>query len=100
MTLREIVRAVGELGISYVRWILSALALALVLVVFDWLKRRFWPTPEDPERRAQAKAWAALIAEAEERTRERHPRDPHTLTLTDGPHDPGAEADADTVRKV
>ena len=74
MTLREIIRAVGE--------------------------RRFWPTPEDPERRAQAKAWAALITEAEERTRERHPRDPHTLTLTDAPHDPGAESDADTVRKV
>ncbi len=83
MTGHDIVHAVVQLFIEIVGWTLSSIVLAVVLLPFglawDWLKRRLWPRTEDPERRVQAQAWAALKAEAEERTRE---RDPHVLTMT------------------
>ena len=99
MTGHDIVHAAAQLVIEIVGWTLSPIVLAVVLLPFglawDWLKRRLWPRTEDPERRVHAQAWAALKAEAEERTRDRHPRDPHVLTMprtilrspaeTDGP---------------
>jgi hypothetical protein len=88
-------RSLDELGTSYAGWILSSLAVAVVLVIWDWVKRRIWPPREDPERRAQAAAWAAVIAEAEEHTRERRPRDPHVLTLDEMPLPPDAPASTD-----
>ncbi|HET6984044.1 MAG TPA: hypothetical protein VFI53_18010 [Myxococcaceae bacterium] len=100
MTTHEIVRAGGELGVRFVRYALTAILFSLALLPFilvrDWIKRRFWPPREDPERRAQAKAWTTLMAEAEEHTREPRARDPHVLTLTETPHDADAPASADT----
>jgi hypothetical protein len=101
MTLREhILRVVADFGIRSVRWAFSALAVGLVLAVRDSIRRRLWPPREDPERRAQAEAWAALMAEAEEHTRERRPRDPHVLTLDETPHAPDAPPSADTPIRI
>ena len=100
MTLREsILRAIADFGVSTVRWILSALVVGLVVAVLDSIRRRLWPPREDPERRAQADAWASLMAEAEERTRESRPRDPHVMTLTETPNDADAAASADSLAR-
>ena len=86
MTGHDIAHALVQMVIEIVGWTLAPLVLAAVLMpflfVWDWIKRRLWPLTEDPDRCVQAEAWAALKAEAEERTRERHPRDPHVLTMT------------------
>jgi hypothetical protein len=97
LTGHEILRAVVGLVIEVVGWTLSPILLALVFLplgmAWDWLKRRVWPTVDDPEKRAQAQAWATLKVEAEERTRERHPRDPHILRLTGAPLLPSPSED-------
>jgi hypothetical protein len=102
MTLQMILRAVGDLAFSIARNAVSLivfwLALLPLLLTWDWIKRRLWPPREDPERRAQAEAWAALMAEAEEHTRERRPRDPHVLTLTEMPHAADTSTGAVTLR--
>ena len=100
MTLHEVMRSLDELGDSIAQWVLISLAVAVVSVIWDWVKRRVWPPREDTERRAQAAAWAAILAEAEERTRERHPRDPHVLTLGQAPRDASPEADAETSART
>jgi len=97
MTLRELIlRAVDDFGVFAVRYVCTALALGIVMAVLAGIRRRLWPPREDPERRAQAEAWAALMAEAEERTRERRPRDPHRLTLTETPHAADAPGSTDS----
>ena len=98
----QIVRVLLDLVVEVVGWTLSPILLALAFLPFaltwDWIKRRLWPPREDPERRAQAEAWAALMAEAEEHTRERRPRDPHVLTLTEMPHAADTSSGAVTLR--
>ena len=82
--LEELLRGLGRDAIRLVEFYAALLAVGIafipLFVVYDRLRRRYWPPREDPKRRAEALAWAKLKAEAEERTYERD-RDPHELKL-------------------